>query len=158
MTQSEFLRELREALVNDDVEARAVQENIDYYNGYITDEVNKGRSEEEVLEELGDPWIVAKGIVDVPGNVSYTGTSGAASQYESNETGYGQEREQSSYHGRVHVAGLDTWWKKLLAVLVVVMIVFVVIALVAGFISLLAPIIIPLVIIMIIVRLVGGRK
>ena len=43
---------------------RVVEENVRYYDGYISDEVRKGRSEEEVIEEIGDPRLIARTIED----------------------------------------------------------------------------------------------
>ena len=67
MTRIEFLQQLRQALEND-LSGSVVQENVDYYNQYISDEVRKGKSEEEVLRMLGDPWILARTVIAV----SYT--------------------------------------------------------------------------------------
>ena len=61
MTRIEFLQQLRQALEND-LSGSVVQENVDYYNQYISDEVRKGKSEEEVLRMLGDPWILARTV------------------------------------------------------------------------------------------------
>ena len=36
---------------------------LEYYSSYIDDEVRKGKTEEEVLEALGDPRLIAKTIV-----------------------------------------------------------------------------------------------
>ena len=55
MTRREFLEKLREALSND-LNNQVVQENVRYYESYIAEEVNKGRSEEKVIAEMGDPW------------------------------------------------------------------------------------------------------
>ena len=63
MTRIEFLQQLRQALEND-LSGSVVQENVDYYNQYISDEVRKGKSEEEVLRMLGDPWILARTVID----------------------------------------------------------------------------------------------
>ena len=41
MTRMEFLQQLRQALEND-LSGSVVQENVDFYNQYISDEVRKG--------------------------------------------------------------------------------------------------------------------
>ena len=63
MTKKEFLIRLKRALGND-LSGAVVQENVEYYSSYIDDEIGKGRSEAEVTAELGDPWAIAKTIVD----------------------------------------------------------------------------------------------
>lgn len=58
MTKEEFLYELKKELsVLDSAEATAY--NLHYYSDYIDAEIAKGRSEQEVLDELGNPrWLV----------------------------------------------------------------------------------------------------
>ena len=51
MTKQEFLEKLRAALGND-LSGTVVSENVNYYKQYITDEVAKGKSEKEVIDEL----------------------------------------------------------------------------------------------------------
>ena len=62
MTKREFLDKLKKALVND-LSGSVIQENVNYYNDYITEEVRKGCRESDVIEELGDPWAIAKNII-----------------------------------------------------------------------------------------------
>ena len=62
MTKREFLDKLKKALAND-LSGNVIRDNVDYYNDYITEEVRKGRKESEVIEELGDPWAIAKNII-----------------------------------------------------------------------------------------------
>ena len=63
MPKAEFLEKLRIEL-SSGVTPQVLQENLNYYGQYIDDEIRKGRTESEVLAELGDPWILAKTIVD----------------------------------------------------------------------------------------------
>ena len=62
MTKNEFLEGLRKALGND-LDRETVQENVAYYDGYISVQVNMGRTEEEVTADLGDPWVIAQTII-----------------------------------------------------------------------------------------------
>ena len=64
MNRDEFLRTLREAL-SGEISPNIIEENIRYYDAYIADEVRKGRTEEEVIEELGGARVIAKTIIDV---------------------------------------------------------------------------------------------
>ena len=63
MNRDEFLRTLREAL-SGEIPPNIIEENIRYYDAYIADEVRKGRTEEEVIEELGGARVIAKTIID----------------------------------------------------------------------------------------------
>lgn len=67
MGKQEFLEKLRTAL-NGRVSAEIVTENIRYYEDYINIEIRKGRSEEEVLAQLGDPRLLARTIVQTHGD------------------------------------------------------------------------------------------
>lgn len=155
MTRSEFLQELRRALEND-LSGSIVQENVEFYNQYITDEMAKGKSEEEVLRMLGDPWIIARTVIDAAdGTDKSTVYEAGGSTY----TGYESDREQSRERNpQVHVFGLNTWWKKLILVLGIVMVIVAVFAIISGVVSLLAPLLVPILIIMIVIRIIGNRR
>ena len=168
MTKNEFLEGLRKALGND-LDRETVQENVVYYDGYISVQVNLGRTEEEVTADLGDPWVIAQTIIDAEEAKRGTGRN-AGSSYTTANSGFSDlvygdggdyTREDyydqnQGYQTHVHTFGFDTWWKKLLLILGIIGIIVLVVSIVGGIISLLAPILIPLVIIMLIIRLIGG--
>lgn len=153
MTKREFLEKLRAALGND-LSGSIVQENVAYYDNYISEEAMGGRPEEDVIAELGDPWVIAQTIIDSAEN--QRGNIG--------QDNYGYEPEMQSYtsgrseSGHVYTFGFDCWWKKLLLVLGIIGVIVVIVSVIGGLISLLAPILVPLIVVMIIVRLVGGRR
>lgn len=154
MTRNEFLDRLREALGND-LAAPAVQENVDYYNQYILDEAKGGRSEEDVIDELGDPWVIARTVIDASEGIQGTDAdSGYA--YESNGQNYDYNR-QGGYVKRAGTYG-GGWWRLIVMLLGIIGILIAVVAVVGGIISLAAPILIPVLIIMIIVRSLGRRR
>ena len=107
MTRQEFIRKLQEAL-NGKLDAATIQDHLKFYDDYIIEEMRKGKSEQEVLELLGDPWAIAKTIVDAsdgtdeevvyenrsPFNNSYNQTTQAQNSY----TGYGQKDEYGTEH------------------------------------------------------------
>lgn len=64
MTKQEFMTELQRALNGRMGSAKAAP-HVAYYQEYIEIEMRKGRAEEEVLEELGSPRLLAKSIGDV---------------------------------------------------------------------------------------------
>ena len=61
MKKHEFISELKEALQHN-MDEQKIKEHVEYYEDYIRNEVNSGRSEEDVVNELGDPWAIAKTI------------------------------------------------------------------------------------------------
>ena len=46
------------------VDSNVVNENVSYYEEYIATQVRTGRTEEEVIEELGDPRLLARSIAE----------------------------------------------------------------------------------------------
>lgn len=66
MTQQEFLDKLRRNLMSG-LEYNQVNSHINYYENYIQTQLRNGRSEEDVMEELGDPRLIAKTILDTAG-------------------------------------------------------------------------------------------
>ena len=145
MNKTEFLQQLREALATD-LSSRTVEENIRYYSQYISDEERKGRTEEEILNELGAPWLIAKTIIN-------TGVPEEKNAYDSSENndyqGYGR---RSDYDG-MKVYRVDTWWKKALLIVGVIAVIGLILSLITGVVSLLAPVLVPILIIAIIINL-----
>ena len=66
MNKQEFVDRLRMAL-NGRVSPGLVMDNVNYYQDYINTEIRKGRTEEEVLESLGDPRLIARTIIQTNG-------------------------------------------------------------------------------------------
>ncbi len=152
MNRSQFIRELREALKNNVSEAD-VQENVRYYAKYIDDEVKKGRSEKEVVAELGDPWLIAKTIATTPG--SQSGYQG----YEDTEDSYVKpEKEKTNKNGRSHVWQIDSKWKILLLIAAVVLVLVLIFSIISGIISLLMPILGPLLVIIVVIKIFSNKK
>ena len=68
MKKNEFLTQLRYELsfFMEDIE---IEKNISYYEKFIDNEIKNGKTEEQVLNELGSPILIAKTIKQV-GNTS----------------------------------------------------------------------------------------
>ena len=67
MNRHEFLKQLEHAL-EAEMNPAKVREHVDYYRSYIAEEVKNGKSEKEVMDLLGDPWVIARSIIDSPLN------------------------------------------------------------------------------------------
>ena len=151
MTRHEFINGLKAALENE-LNSNKVLENVNYYNDYIDSEIRNGRNETDVIADLGDPWAIAKTIIDSEG----TGSA----NYE--EYSY-VSPEQNSYNRsssngpKVHVFGLDRWWKKLLLILGVIGVIMIMFSIVTGLITLVAPILVPVIIISCVLKLLKRR-
>lgn len=127
MNKQEFVDRLRVALTGR-IPAPQVEENVNYYMDYINTEIRKGRSEEEVLQALGDPRLIARTIIQTCGTAD-TGYRGE--NYDSRQTGRGVFR-------------IPGWLLAIivfLAVLLVVSLVFSVVSALAPFLIVMAAVI-----------------
>lgn len=75
MNKEAFIDTLRRALYGK-VSDYELTDHVRYYEDYIRQEMNRGRSEQEILEELGDPRLIARTILETSGmkapEVEYT--------------------------------------------------------------------------------------
>lgn len=134
MTRFEFTKKLRKAL-SGRVSHTVVNENVDYYEKYIDTEIKKGRSEREVLEELGDPRLIAKTIIDT--------TEGAGETVVEDR---GRESSGRFFSGRI---GRLPVWVAAVVVLLVIVFVFHIVGMVL---SLILPVAVPILLIYYVIR------
>lgn len=128
MNKSEFLNILREQLT-DSMPASEIYSNIQYYDNYISRAIASGKSEEEVMDELGDPRLIAKTLIDADEGPVYSQT------YEEtwyDDSGNPQSESTDDYsedntRRRVHTFDLSAWYNKLLMVLLAIVFIFLVI-------------------------------
>lgn len=138
MTKQEFLEMLRKTL-NRELDAGEVEENIRYYDEYIRSELAKGRTEEEIIRQLGDPRLIAKTILQVD---EQKGIAAAKGQYydaeesvytenadgtgyysqESSDQGYYQEKQEFGRGFRPRVFQLKGWQVTLALILILIII------------------------------------
>lgn len=93
-----FLRELREALQGE-ISVQEVNENIDYYKRYFNEQMKLGRSLNDILEELGDPRIIATSIINankISKRSSYNYNAYSEDKYDNNST-YDNSEYRYSY-------------------------------------------------------------
>lgn len=142
MNKQEFLEKLRQALTGR-VASSVVAENIKYYEDYINVEVRKGRSEEEVLNQLGDPRLIARTIVETSdGRRSTEGGRGSTNNHYVHSAG-----ENTDSFGRgIRIPG----WMILILLLVIVM---VVLSFVFSVVTALLPILLPILGVVFLVKL-----
>lgn len=141
MGKNEFLDSLRRALTAG-VGAAEAMEHIRYYEEYFASEEAKGRSEEEILEMLGDPRLLARTIVEAEDR------EGASQGRQ--ETFVPDEDETAGT--RVHEYRLPGWLMGLGILLLVLLVVLLVVGIVTSILSLLLPVIIPVALVLLIIR------
>lgn len=185
MTKAEFLENLRRAL-NGNMSAAAVEDNIQFYDGYFSSQTAQGKSESEILEELGDPRILARTLIDAAER------AGDARAHEANETQYrtsgyrtadsgsagsfqGYARQNQSYHGygsgNAQQSGRNGSWSLgedmrehsvfkipgwLIAVIVILLL-FVVVSVIGSLVWMILPYVIPIILVVYIVKLIGKK-
>lgn len=127
MNREEFLRQFREALEGK-VPEQVINENAAYYRNYINDQVNGGKSESEVLHELGDPRLLAKTIEE--SNRFSGGREGTQRDYGgtySNSTDYRQETySDTMQRANGKVTTVPAWVVALIGILIVILLITVV--------------------------------
>ena len=162
MDRNEFVSTLR-AVLTGEVPASVVEDNVRYYDAYISQEIAGGKSEKEVLEMLGDPRLIARTIIDTQGQGS--GNSG------SYEYSYAQEdpEQNKGFHAELNEDGgvdlkyrhfnLNTWYGRLLITIILIVVLSLVFMIVGGILSWILPIILPVLLILWIIRIFfGGRR
>ena len=106
-----------------------IQENLRYYDSYIMEEAAKGQTEDEVIESLGGPRIIARTIVDAALDTEdrpdgFDSFESEAS-YRSGPAGSSQE-EREPFRGKkpeVHYVDFGKWYVRLIAGLVVFLVI-----------------------------------
>ena len=143
MNKKEFLDILYEQLSGQMPEGN-IAAHVQYYRSYIEEEQRKGRSEGDILNELGDPRLIARTLLDTEASASGNPqtTEYYSESYDNRSAGYNGYENSDSGHGKVkqHSFHLDltTWYGKLAVILIAA----VVIILLCTVLSVLIPIMI----------------
>lgn len=165
MSKEEFLRGLENAL-SGNVPPSVVRDNLRYYDDYIRSERQKGRTEADIMEELGDPRLIARTILDTTPEAaegeyeeyhpfsSFSGNSARNSRQEAEE----QQTARGSYGGNIHYYDLNKWYWKLLAVVIVIAFFTLVITIVGGLLTLVIPLLPVIGIVILVMWLVQGPR
>ena len=111
MSKEEFLDDLRSAL-SGSVSADVINDNLNYYENFINTEIRKGRSEDEVLDSLGNPRLIAKTVID-------TTDSSNRRTVEENRAEDDRAGEESP--------GVWPWWLIVLVIFIVMIAIFLII-------------------------------
>lgn len=128
MTKQQFLDELKQAL-SGEVSPEAMMDAYSYYSNYIDEQVRNGKTEEQVTEELGKPFMIARSIIaaqtrERSADVEYTedGRTRKVTGWENRRA----EREEKREH-KEFVFDMNAWYAKVLLIaflIVLVLIVF----------------------------------
>ncbi len=128
MNRREFISGLRDALAGE-IPDSVVEENVRFYNRYIDEELGKGRREEEILAELGEPRLLAKTISETWQSRDTSLEDGAGAYDGGNGRIYsgdgGRRAESGTY---VNINGrnvnMNKWYVKALPIVILLLILF----------------------------------
>lgn len=138
MNKIEFIEGLK-AYLEPEVDAATVRENVEYYRNYISDEMSKGKTEEEVVNELGDPWVIARTIIDM-----YDGEAEEVVNEQTDSSG-------SSYRS-ARTFRQDSRWSHIVQILLTIFVLVMIFIGVAGLVQVLVPILAPILLIVFVYR------
>lgn len=119
MNRQEFVAELRRSM-SGSFSAAEIEDTAAYYEDYITMQIKKGKSEEEVLRELGSPRLIAKSMRAVGGSTggnagAQRSAVGGAGHMAGSDAPY---EEDVSFNGGMHMFRLPMWLVLLVVLLI----------------------------------------
>ena len=162
MSKDEFLRRLQDAL-SGEVPASVIRDNLNYYADYLSQELGKGRTMEEIVEEIGEPNIVARTIIDTAGAAgdardTYGTFEDASRADDDRRNTYSQKSSQGGFAPKIHYVDLNKWYWKVLLVAILFVVISVVFSVLGGIFYLLARFSGPILICLLIYWLVKGFR
>lgn len=161
MDRNEFVSTLR-GILSGELPPSVVEDNVRYYDSYISQEIAGGKTEKEVLDSLGDPRLIAKTILDTQGGQSgyYDGEAAYTQSDASRERGFHAEmNENGGVDLKYRRFNFNTWYGRLIGIVVLVLVLSLVFAIVGGILSWVLPVILPVLLIVWVIRMFfgGGR-
>lgn len=154
MTKSEYINGLQSGLQGE-VTQQVLRESVDYYSRYIDDEIAGGKSEQQVLEELGPVQLIVKTIIE-----ANKGT-GEETQRTRAQEQRNQSIRQSQNQSRSNGFTLNSWYGKLILILIALLILALIIGVVVIIVMAawyLLPVVAVIALIVILLRVFIGRK
>ncbi len=153
MKKQEFMKELRESLYHE-VSDQEYTNSIQYYSDYIDEAIASGQAEEEVIDQLGNPRLLAKTIIDVKGNEAKDNADDFVYQEEREykEEDPFQKVQKQWYHKDIQIK----WYEKLGIILVGIVFVLIVLGILGVALSILWNIVLPIVVIVVIFKLISN--
>ena len=147
MTKSEFLVELKQ-LLSGEVSPEVLMDTYRYYDGYIDEQIRSGLSEEEVIEQLGKPNLIARSVIAAQqGNraadLEYTEDGKTKKIHRVNMFEEKPKKEKKEFKFDFHA-----WYAKVLLVLVAVLFLVLIFAIVLGILTVLLPIVLPVLLVL----------
>lgn len=152
MRKKEFLDTLRMQLQGE-MTPGEIEGHIRYYDEYITDAVLNGKSEEQVIEELGSPVFIAKTLMD---------TAEAEEKEECDER-YGQaygasDEQEDAYSGRMHTFHVSPFVLRWVIPIVLVLLLFLILSLLGTVVAFAARFIVPILLVVLVISIFKKKQ
>lgn len=144
MTRNDFLDTLRKRLAQT-LPQEKVAEHVRYYDSYLAEKISTGMPEEEAVEQLGDPLLIAKTIMDTSGGGGSRGV--VFEERPERENSWTADQEDDRQSGRNRQISIRTRGGCLLAALILILVLAVVLWLVGSVVSFLLPVLVPVMVI-----------
>ena len=141
MNKQQFLDDLRRCLKGK-IDDRELESNISYYSSYIDSQMAEGRTEREVLDELGSPRLIAKTIIQT---------------YQMKDDPIRRQFRNRTYTETDEEEGFMEKLRKILILVCVVLVVLVVISVLFKVISFLIPLIAIILVVVLIMRMLDKK-
>ncbi|MDF2844131.1 MAG: putative rane protein [Herbinix sp.] len=156
MNKKEFLDVLRQTLAGE-VSSSTIDQNLQYYNQYIS---SRGiENEEKVIEELGDPRLIAKTIILTDKSAKQ---KGQFRENESQRSYYedGEDYKDSNYRSANKQNGFNkmSWTSKLSMILILIAVILVVVIIGRVIIGFLFAFGIPIILVLLLISLFKKRN
>lgn len=143
MTRREFLSELRMALEGN-IPVQDIEDNIRYYDNYFAE---SSKSEREVCEELGDPRLIARTLID-----SFTASKGPMADFYKEQARDDYSRETRTDGAYPNGGSSEKWYDKIFRYAMLISIAIIVIAVLIFVLKLTVTVVIPVVAIILIIK------
>lgn len=143
MTRREFLSELRMALEGN-IPVQDIEDNIRYYDNYFAE---SSKSEREVCEELGDPRLIARTLID-----SFTASKGPMADFYKEQARDDYSRETRTDSVYQDGGSSEKWYDKVFRYAMLISIAVIVIAVLIFVLKLTVTVVIPVVVIILIIK------
>lgn len=135
MRRQEFIEQLRIALQGT-IPQEKLNEHLRYYDNYIMEEARKGRTEEQVIEDLGDPRLIAKTLAMTDTSGNHNGTDHQR-----------QKKQKSSFRW-------NSWYGRALLIIIAILIVIIV----GHVLAFLLPIVLTVVLVLVVLSFFLGKR
>lgn len=143
MTRREFLSELRMALEGN-IPVQDIEDNIRYYDNYFAE---SSKSEREVCEELGDPRLIARTLID-----SFTASKGPMADFYKEQARDDYSRETRTDSVYQDEGSGEKWYDKVFRYAMLISIAIIVIAVLIFVLKLTVTVVIPVAVIILIIK------